>query len=335
MAAMNEFSIASSLSETPFRAQQHARKTVSNLSLNAAGEMIAASWRSAGNHIPCFTGPSRDLRNSWEVHPESFTATVVADLLLGQPEHRGLVSGILSMLEEEMRPDGLFHFFKEHDRLPADADCTALALSVLLRGGALVNDRAHHALDVILANSNANRVVETYFDPTGERSGIVDPVVCANVLYLGYMLGRGDELAPTLEYLRHVLVAGDYNAGTRYYHSPDTFLYFTARLVRRFPALHEQLLEPLTRAVRERQGTTEFPLDMAQRVIISRWLRIDDGGESEKLVELQQEDGCWPADCLFRYGRKKIFFGSRLVSTAFALRALRALRVLDAVQIWD
>jgi hypothetical protein len=325
MSVLNESSIASSLSNPLFRAQRFARGTAASLSLDAAGEMIAASWQRAGNHIPSFTGPSRDLRESWEVQPESFTAMVVADLLMGQPEHRGLVASILAMLEDEMCADGLFHFFKEHERLPADADCTALGLSVLLRGGALVTDQANLALDRIIANSNAAGVIETYFDPSGERSGIVDPVVCANVLFLAHMLGRGDELAPTLDYLHRVLVAGDYSAGTRYYHSPDTFLYFTARLVRRFPALHKRLLEPLVRAVRERQGATEFPLDVAQRVIISRWLRIDDGGESEKLVDLQEDDGCWPADSLFRYGRKKIFFGSRLVTTAFALRALRVL----------
>jgi hypothetical protein len=81
----------------------------------------------------------------------------------------------------------------------------------------------------------------------------------------------------------------------------------------------------LVDAIRERQGATDFPLDIAQRVISARWLRIADGGESQKLIDLQEDDGCWPADSLFRCGRKRIFFGSRMVTTAFALRALRAL----------
>jgi hypothetical protein len=250
---------------------------------------------------------------------------VVADLLMGQPEHRGLVSSIVAMLRDELRPDGLFHFFKEHELLPADADCTALGLSVLLRGGSLVTDRANQALDRMLANSNADGVVETYFDPTGARDGIVDPVVCANALFLGHMLGRGEELESTFAYLRQVLVAREYCQGTRYYHSPDTFLYFTTRLVRRFPAVHAKLAQALVDAVHERQGASEFPLDIAQRVIIARWLGISDGGESQKLIDLQEDDGCWAADSLFRCGRKRIFFGSRMVTTAFALRALRAL----------
>jgi hypothetical protein len=273
------------------------------------------------------TGPFRDLREARAVQPESFSATVVADLLLGQREHEGLVSSILEMLKVEMRPDGLFHFFKDHALLPADADCTALGLSVLLRGQCRVFEQANRALDHIIENCNIDGVVETYFDPTGERAGIVDPVVCANVLYLATMLGRGPELRPTREYLHRVLLAREFNQGTRYYHSPDTFLYFTARLVRQFPILHAQLLGPLVDAVRERQSETEFPLDIAQRVIISQWLRIDDGGEWRKLIDLQQDDGCWPADSLFRYGRKQIFFGSRSFTTAFALRALVALEL--------
>lgn len=300
------------------------------IDLHAAGDFISASWHRAGNHIPCLTGPSRDLREACEVQPESFSATVVADLLMDQREHTSLVFSILAMLRQEMRPDGLFHFFKDHDLLPADADCTALGLSVLLRGGCLVIEQANKALHHIIQNSNADGVVETYFDPTGERAGIVDPVVCANVLYLATMLGRGHQLRPTREYLRQVLVAGSFNEGTRYYHSPDTFLYFTARLVRQFPSLHAQLLRPLIDAVRERQGETEFPLDIAQRVIVSQWLQIDDGGESRKLIELQQDDGCWPADSLFRYGRKRIFFGSRSFTTAFALRALGTMSLTAA-----
>lgn len=308
--------------KTTFSLETRINRDTACIDLNAAGEFITASWHRAGDHIPCLTGPSRDLRGACEVQPESFSATVVADLLIDQREHQGLVASIVRMLRQEMRPDGLFHFFKDHELLPADADCTALAHSVLLRGGCMVIEQANQALNHILANSGADGVVETYFDPTGERTGIVDPVVCANVLYLATMLGRGRQLRPTCEYLRQVLVAREFNQGTRYYHSPDTFLYFTARLVRQFPSLYAQLHRPLVDAVRERQAETEFPLDIAQRVIVSQWLRIGDGGESQKLIDLQEDDGCWPADSLFRYGRKQIFFGSRSFTTAFALRAL-------------
>lgn len=294
-----------------------------SIDLEPAVNLLASSWRAGRDHIPCVTGPARDLQNSWDVLPESFTTMVIADLLLGQPEHRTTVAGMIAMLEDELCSNGLFHFFKEHERLPADADCTALGLSVLLRAGALVSDRAHCALDLIAKNVNSEGVIETYFDPTGERAGIVDPVVCANVLYLAYQLGRGDEFQPTLSYLREVLVNRQFREGTRYYHSADTFLYFTARFVRRFHQVHGLLLAPLREALRERQGASDHTIDLAQRAIIAQWLRADDAGEGRKLLNQQERDGCWPADSLFHYGRKKIYFGSRVLATAFALRAVR------------
>lgn len=298
------------------------RTPIRHIDLARAGALIHDAWRSGGTHLPCSTGMTRDLRDSWAVHPESFTAMLVADLLMGLREHNSLVAGILGMLEDELSHDGLFYFFKDHKQLPADADCTALGLSVLLRGGAPVTERAHRGLDRIVANTNSDGVIETYFDATGERSGIVDPVVCVNALYLAYRLGREAEVEPTLEYVRQVLVERSFTKGTRYYHSPDTFLYFAARLVRRFPVLHGKLLKPLREALVERQGATEFPLDVAQRVIAARWLRVP-SNESVRLVELQDADGCWPADSLFRYGRKRIYFGSRALTAAFALCAIR------------
>lgn len=292
---------------------------------SAAREVVLRSWRAGQTYFPCLTGPTRDLSvDSRGVYPESFTAMIVADLLMGQPEHRFVVQSVLEMLRRELTSDALFHFFKEHERLPADADCTALGLSVLLRGGAPVGDEAHLALDRMLANTSREGVIETYFDPTGERSGLIDPVVCANTLFLAHMLGRTEAMGPTLRHVHDVLVHRAFVDGTRYYHSPDAFLYFTARLVRRFPQTHELLLEPLRDAVGERQGSSGFPLDIAQRVIISNWLGMDDGGESEVLAGMQGADGAWPRDSLFRYGRREIYFGSDVLTTAFALRALQA-----------
>jgi hypothetical protein len=304
---------------------------VTFVDLEPARELIADAWRPDTGHIPCRTGPARDLRDSWEVQPESFTSMIIADLLIGQREHQVLVSQICAMLEQELDAgDGLFHFFKDHARLPADADTTAMGLSVLLQAGAPVTERAHRTLDRILANTNSQGVVETYFDPTGERAGIIDPVVCVNVLYLAHQLGRERELVATLDYVHQTIVDGSYLAGTRYYHSPDTFLYFAARLVRQFPQVHWVLFRPLRAALRDRQATTSHPLDLAQRVIAANWLGLplglDGADESRELVESQELDGCWPSDSMFRYGRKQIYFGSRALTSAFAIRALQGRR---------
>lgn len=285
--------------------------------------LMRLAWRQGRDHLPCITSRDRSLRGGTIVHPESFTAMVVADLLLDERDYGVLVRGIASMLEFELGNDEVFHFFKEHERLPADADCTALGLSVMIRSGLSVCDTAHRALDRIIANSNGDGVVETYFDPTGERDGIIDPIVCANVVFLALQLGRGDEVRETLAHIERVLIEESYLEGSRYYHSADTFLYFLGRVVRHFPETRERLLEPLQDAVRKRLGVpSEHTIDVAQRALLCAWLEIDDEGTLENLVDMREGDGCWPNDALFRYGRKKVYFGSRIVATAFAVRAI-------------
>lgn len=291
--------------------------------------LMRLAWRRGKDHFPCNVGRERSLKGGELVHAESFTAMIIADLLIDQrdqPEQASLMRDILNMLERELGDENLFYFFKEHERLPADADCTAVGLSVLLRGGVSgerLRKKAHRALDKILNNRSESGVVETYFDPTGERAGIVDAVVCCNVLFLAHQLNRGPEARATLEHVRRVLIEESYLEGTRYYHSPDTFLFFLGRLVHYFPAETEELLRaPLEAAVRKRLGISGNTIDVAQRVLLCAWFGIDDEGEAERLLESREGDGCWANDALFRYGRKKVYFGSRVMATAFVMAAL-------------
>jgi hypothetical protein len=312
----------------PARAQ--AIQPVPAVDLSQAETTMRLAWRRGKDHFPCNVSRERSLKGGEVVHPESFTAMIVADLLIdhceGRSELASLQRDILNMLERELAEDNLFYFFKEHERLPADADCTAVGLSVLLRGGVSgerLRKRAHRALDKILNNRNADGVVETYFDPTGERAGIVDAVVCCNVLFLAHQLNRGPEARATLEYVHRVLVEESYLEGTRYYHSPDTFLYFLGRLVHYFPGETEELLRaPLEAAIKKRLGISKHTIDVAQRALLCAWFGIEDGGEYQRLLAAREGDGCWANDALFRYGRKKVFFGSRVMATAFAMAAV-------------
>lgn len=292
--------------------------------------LMRLTWRRGKDHFPCNVGRERSLKGGELVHPESFTAMIVADLLIDQrdqPEQASMMRDVLNMLERELGDENLFYFFKEHERLPADADCTAVGLSVLLRGGVSgerIRKKAHRALDKILNNRSDSGVVETYFDPTGERAGIVDAVVCCNVLFLAHQLNRGPEARATIEHVRRVLVEESFLEGTRYYHSPDTFLFFLGRLVHCFPAETEEMfLEPLKAAIKKRLGISSNTIDMAQRVLLCAWFGIDDEGEGQRLLEAREGNGLWANDALFRYGRKKVYFGSQVMATAFVMAAVR------------
>jgi hypothetical protein len=271
------------------------------------------------------TGSARNLASGEPVHPESFSAMVIADLIAELPEHDALVNEVCAMLWDELGSENIFYFFKEHHRLPADADCTALGLSVLCNAEKFANDarkRALQALDRIVANTNHAGVVETYFDPSGERSGVVDAVVCCNALYLAHQMQRANEMQASLDYVHRVLVDESYLEGTRYYPSPETFLYFLGRLLHAFPEIQHRFVEPLRFALRQRLRTSADPIDLAQRVLLCAWFAVDDQGDAQHLFELRQSDGTWPIDSLFRYGRRNIYFGSQALATAFATAAL-------------
>lgn len=299
--------------------------------IEGAHSFLVRSW--TGSCFPCLTGPSKNLQVSTVVQPESFTAMIVADLLSNIPDFRELANGIVDMLERELGDQDIFYFFKDHTRLPADADCTAFGLSVLLRAEPSLAETGHRALDRILANADRNGVVETYFDPTGERSGLVDSVVCANVLFLAHQLERQDELLATEDYVVEVLVDGRYLAGTRYYPAPETFLYFLTRVVRAYPRsrLAQRVRLPLRQAIISRVGTSTTPIDLAQRVLICAWLGLRNTGEATMLAKLQDQRGAWPADSLFQYGRSKVHFGSSGLSTSMAIAALHSAGMWESI----
>jgi hypothetical protein len=321
-------------------ARQPGGQPAAQVDFTSVHNLMRLAWRKGKDHFPCNVGRERSLKGGELVHAESFTAMIVADLLIDQrdqPQQASMMRDILNMLERELGEDHLFYFFKEHERLPADADCTAVGLSVLLRGGVSgerVRKTARRALDKILNNRSPSGVIETYFDPTGERAGIVDAVVCCNVLFLAHQLNRGSEARATLEHVRRVLIEETYLEGSRYYHSPDTFLFFLGRLVHNFPAETEEMfLEPLKAAIKKRLGISGHTIDVAMRVLLCSWFGIDDEGEGQRLLEAREGDGCWANDALFRYGRKKVYFGSRVMATAFAMAAVTEGRKYAAVPV--
>lgn len=272
---------------------------------------IAALW--AGDHVPCEVSEQRDFTAARPVDPERFTALVIAQLLAGVPEASALVDRIAQAQAAALRGATRVHFFLDAARLPADTDCTAVAHLLLLRTGHVRDHAAHRALDEIAATVTPDGVVATYFERTGERANIVDAVVCANVVRLAQRLGRGTEVARTALYLRELVRTGAFLEGTRYYPSPDCLLYALSL---------GTPFDELRAATVLRIGTTGHALDLAQRVLAADRLGLDAGIDRERLLDMRTADGTWAPEGWFCYGRSRAWFGSRALTTAFALAAL-------------
>ncbi|MBW3015696.1 hypothetical protein KY330_04705 [Candidatus Woesearchaeota archaeon] len=92
----------------------------------------------------------------------------------------------------------------------------------------------------------------------------------------------------------------------------------------KFDELSEIMKAELAKHLKERIGKTEYPLDLAMRTSLAYSLGIANKTEKQKLLGLQEQAGSWPADALFHYGSQQGYFGSRALTTAFSVRALKS-----------
>ena len=255
-----------------------------------------------------------------EFPAENFSNMVIFELVFRDQPGSRIGHAILNNLRCKHRC-GIFPFFQTEGLLPPEVDSTSLGVSILAETGNIEDDAVKHAVGKILANTNQAGVIEVYFPPSGHRH-YVDPVVCVNALYLLTLVGRAQEASKTADYIADHLCSQAYLAGTRYYSSADLFLYFGSRLVERFPQQHARFGQLLRQAIQARRGATNTPLDAAARLIAAKRAGVSNEVDERTLLLAQVDDGGWPADAFYTFGRRHGYFGGREVTTAFAVNAL-------------
>lgn len=265
---------------------------------------------------------SRDMVDSQPSPRDVFSTIVILDTILKDKSDNETTKLSLQYIAEQ-RQRGLFTFFEERRTYPLDTDTNALGYSVLLESGCVSEHEANQVLDTILSYHDKNGLVQVWL--SRDRTNQTDSVVGANAVYFAHLLGRGSEVTPTEKWLSHHLDSSSYLNGSRYYHSPDSFLYFMNRLTR-FPELAEEIKNKLPLHLEQRLGKTEYPLDLAMRISVAGSLGISNELERERLLQLQEKDGSWSADALFHYGSKQGYFGSKAITTAFSMKALKMVR---------
>jgi len=157
-------------------------------------------------------------------------------------------------------------------------------------------------------------------------------VVCVNVLTLFYANGRGHELRSTLDWVESVLVNRAYISGTYYYVSADQFLFFLSRFLRAAPEVRRRLAPTFKERVLERFGVEADPLSLAARISAAAAVEIVDQRDLEALRSRQCEDGSWDNGWFYKYGASGILIRNDGVTTAFAIRAIQEVEILQAIQ---
>lgn len=161
--------------------------------------------------------------------------------------------------------------------------------------------------------------------------------MCVNVLNLCYHHGYEDSqsLQATESYVISVLEERSYLSGTRYYASPEPFLFFLARLLacKQAKVLREKVLCVLQDRLRERAGLPGDALELSMRILAGTSAEVGGcrfGAHSEgiwhkdilQLRGLQSKDGGWKTGWLCRYGKTGVLIGNRGLTTALAVKAL-------------
>ncbi|KAK9850940.1 HAD-like protein [Penicillium brevicompactum] len=221
------------------------------------------------------------------------------------------------------RPPRLWNFFSGKPKYtsqvyPDDMDTTALGLVVL----DYETEVAHSILDEMLNYVNEEGLVQIYTDKSRPR---VDAIIALNVLVAFYKYGRGFELARTMDWIQNILLNRAYIYGTRYYQSPEWFLYYTTRLLAYSddPSLKERLEAPLKTRVLERIGADGDAFCLGMRLLSCNFLGIENATDKEKLKSMQEEDGGWAASAMYLFPTEQKVIGNRGTVTAYAVKALQ------------
>lgn len=270
-------------------------------------------------HFTAQLSNTPDMAEPHDSPKEVASTLLVFGAVLQQRRDSGMFPQCLSYLKSQL-DNGKYHFFEDPSLLPTDTETTSYGLSVLLSTGAIDQEKAEKTADKIVKTTDENGIIMVYFEPCDKQNQI-DHVSATNVLALLNMLGRGNEAKKTEDFILNQLQSGKYLKGSRYYHSPDTFLYFLGRMIEQSPKMKDRFEEPLKKAVQSRVGMTETPIEIA--MCCTTLSRLGENPtEINKLLRAQREDGGWDSNSIYHYGGKVGYFGSRAITTAFALEAI-------------
>lgn len=304
----------------------------------------------------------------FDVGTETFSSMLIMQLLGSGHESKGSWSGqLIRKLAPLIRArswNGRYRFFFDDNGFASDTDCTGVAASALYETGHLTRDELLQSGAQLLAaaapfdvpadknldgesqkpNGALHRGVVMVYWEDGVEPGVKlrgrkhDAATCANALYALELAGREGlvdlhgVIAATRQYVFEHLQSGAYHEGTRYYPSPDVFLYFVSRLCARFGEYREIFGPSLRAALAERNATSPNPgspddsmmsLNLAMRVLCAENLGDMDASDQKAWLASQQElDGSWKACPFYSLGRLPVFFGSSTLTTLFALRAV-------------
>lgn len=270
--------------------------------------------------FPSYIAPAGDFNKRVPAPTEIFSSLIISQCLVDIGIKPIFLKNIPRLISKVTNSEGFIHFFFDRELLVADVDCTAVAYSLLISLGQKP-PFLKRTIDRIVNNTNDYGIIEVYQEPGEEHAGRVDECVLVNALHLLYSVGRASEALPSEQLVSQTLKERKYLKGTRYYPSPDAFLYFLSRLVRDFVEPRRRYFADLISALYERLDERGAYMDLALRYAALDNIGFGDPKYSERILEHRTQRGNWMADSFFKYGRTSLYFGGEPLSTGLGIRA--------------
>lgn len=235
-----------------------------------------------------------------------------------------------AMVKSDVK-NGLWNYFFEAPVLttrvyPFDAETTSIAyLSLPQRYLCTVAD-FHLVLEKMATNLDRDGIMQLYFDPTRPRTY---PEACCIILRAchKFEFNSDPRIQKTEDYVVQCLNNDACLDGSRFYTTPESFLYFVAQLYveTRSESLRNRL-SAIKAKLGERLNVPTNPMALALRLSACQTVGIDPRlfrKDLETFMLLQEEDGGWPAGHFCRFGKTGARIGNRGLTTALAVRILR------------
>lgn len=241
-----------------------------------------------------------------------------------------LPSSFRTKLIETMRPKeiGPLNFFGDingdFERFPNDPETTAVGYHALLKTNTITVVELASLAQSLYENVNDDGVLQIYYvSKESPRYNRVDPVSIINMIMFAYAQRHESLVKLSEDYVFNWLDSGSYKSGTLYYPSPYAFLYFCSQLASTNYQTKTRFMDTLRREFNQiNQDDLKYPLDFALNILTGAKIGFLNETLIEKLLDMQTEDGSWPADALYTTNQTKIYFGSKSLGTLFSVLAL-------------
>ncbi|HNX10671.1 MAG TPA: hypothetical protein PKI61_00855 [bacterium] len=211
--------------------------------------------------------------------------------------------------------------------MPPDIHTTATALSALIRYGAVDPNDCAAIVKKIVENLDEDGLLKFYFAPSSLPSHLDHVAMCQSICFISdfYQLRPPCSVHEKLnETVRAINARIKDEAEDQRYRSMY-FFYAAWQLANRWGGeLGHIFTDMMIRSWA--LNINSSPISLAMRIMVNQEFGGRWQADKQQLLDLQQPDGGWPFDSLFRLDNaEEVYFGSRIIATSFALKALETL----------